>query len=176
MTECVLCHKTMGQGTKPRTVIDWDNLKVLGQSHTGCVKKLAKYQSMRFYPEADPTVGQIAFSKKLRAFMLELEEKYMGWKWPSYEFHQHLLASEALFNVSTREQWTHLERVKTLTDWWLNGSKIITQEEYDSLFEWIASFNPNESRSADMDRGTVHDPEKSGEANPESINNGGERT
>jgi len=147
MSECVLCQKTMGSGTKPRTVIDWDNLKVLGQAHTGCVKKLEKYQSIRFYPEDIPTVGQIAFSEMLRGFMLEVENKYRGQKWPSYEFHQYLLASEALFNVQTREQWTHLKRVKMLTDWWLNGSKIITQEEYDSLFEWIASFNPNDSQS-----------------------------
>jgi len=137
----------MGQGTKPRTVIDWDSLKILGQAHTGCVKNQEKYQNMRFYPEGTPTVSQIAFSEMLRAFMLEYEKKYMGQKWPSYEFHQYLLASEALFNVSTREQWIHLKRVEELTDWWLNGSKIITQEEYDSLFEWIASFNPNGSWS-----------------------------
>jgi len=146
MTECVLCHKTMGRGTKPRTVIDWDNLKALGQAHTGCVKKLANYQSMRFYPEDTPTVGQIAFSKELRDFMLTTNETWAGHKWPPYKFHQYLLASEALFNVQTREQWTHLERVEMLTDWWLNGSKIITQEEYDSLFEWITSFDTHETR------------------------------
>lgn len=147
MSECMLCHRPMGHGTKPRTVIDWDNIKILGQAHTGCVKKHEKYQSMRYYPEEPPTIGELYFSKNLRAFMLDLEEKYMGQKWPEYEFHQYLLASEALFKASTIEQWVHLERVKTLTDWWLNGSKIITQDEYDSLFGWIKSFNTHAKRT-----------------------------
>lgn len=151
MTECVLCHKTMGQGTKPRTVIDWDNLKILGQAHTGCVrKKKSKYEDTRFYPEDLPRPDEIAFSKKLRDFMLLANEIWSVHKWPPNEFHKYLLASAALFRVSTSEQWAQLKRVRSLTDWWLNGSKIITQEEYDSLFEWIASFNPNGSRSKEV--------------------------
>ena len=144
MNECVLCHMLMGHGTKPRTVVDWDRLKIVGQAHTGCVRKTSKYEDIRFYPEFVPSTEQIAFSKKLRDFMLEANEKYSGHKWPPHEFHQYILANEALFKASTREQWANIKRVKTLTDWWLNGSKIITQEEYDSLFDWISSFDTEE--------------------------------
>jgi len=144
MSECVLCHKIMGQGTKPRTVIDWDNLKILGQAHTGCVREASKHQDICFYPEDLPTTERIAFSKKLRAFMLKANEIWSGHEWPTHEFHQYLLASAALFNVSTSEQWAQLKRVRNLTDWWLNGSKIINQGEYDSLFDWISSFDTEE--------------------------------
>jgi len=134
----------MGQGTKPRTVIDWDTLKVVGQAHTGCVRKAKKDQDIAYYPEGTPSPEQIVFAKKLRDFLIKANLRYSGHKWPPHEFHQYLLASAALFNVSTREQWANLTRVKKLTDWWLNGSKIINQGEYDSLFEWIASFDTEE--------------------------------
>ena len=139
MSECVLCHRIMRHGTKPRTVINWDTLQILGQAHTGCVRKQSKYEDIRFYPEDPPNPEQIAFSKRLREFMLELNE---GWRTrKSQELHKHMLASAALFRVSTGKQWANLSRVRSLTDWWLNGSKIINQGEYDSLFEWIASFD-----------------------------------
>jgi len=142
MGECVLCHKTMGQGTKPRTVINWDTLQILGQAHTGCVRKnKGEHEDTSFYPEETPTPEQIVFGKKLRDFMLLASETCSGNTWPPQEFHKYLLASAALFRVSTSEQWANLTRVKSLTDWWLNGSKIITQREYDALFEWIASFD-----------------------------------
>jgi len=143
VSECVLCHRVMGRGTKPRTVIDWDTLQILGQAHTGCVRKnKGKHEDTSFYPEELPSPDQIAFSKKLRDFMLKVK----GQSWPSRTFHKYLLASAALFRVSTSEQWAQLKRVKSLTDWWLNGSKIITQKEYDALFEWIASFDTHADR------------------------------
>ena len=141
MSECVLCHRVMGRGTKPRTVIDWDTLKVVGQAHTGCVRKKSKYEDARFYPEDLPSQEQIAFSKKLRDFMIAANETWLIHRWPPHEFHKYLLASAALFRVSTSKQWAQLKRVRSLTDWWLNGSKIINQGEYDALFEWIASFD-----------------------------------
>ena len=151
MSECVLCHKIMGQGTKPRTVIDWDTLQILGQAHTGCVRKAKKDQDLCLYPEGTPSPEQIAFSKKLRDFMLAANEKYSEHIWPPHEFHQYLLASAALFRVSTSEQWANLTRVKSLTDWWLNGSKIITQKEYDALFEWITSFDTHTEQTMEAE-------------------------
>jgi len=151
LSECVLCHKPMGRGTKPRTVIDWDTLKVVGQAHTGCVRKAKKDQDIRLYPEDIPSPEQIVFSKKLRDFMLAANKKYSGHKWHPYEFHKYLLASAALFRASTREQWTNLTRVKSLTDWWLNGSKIINQGEYDSLFDWISSFDIHAERTVEAE-------------------------
>jgi len=137
----------MGRGTKPRTVIDWNTLKIVGQAHTGCVRKnKGKHEDTQFYPKELPSPDQIAFSKKLRDFMLLANEIWSVHKWPPHEFHKYLLASAALFRVSTREQWAQLKRVRSLTDWWLNGSKIINQREYDSLFEWIASFDTHADR------------------------------
>ena len=151
MTDCVLCHKEMGTGTKPRYVIDWEKLKVLGKAHTGCVKKQAKYQDTRYYPETEPTTGEIAFSKLLKEYMDKVQEENLGKVWDKKEFHKYLLASEALFKVATREEWYHLPRVKELTDWWLTGSYIISQKEYDSIFEWIASFNTHETRPQEVE-------------------------
>jgi len=151
MSECVLCHKIMGRGTKPRTVIDWDTLQILGQAHTGCVRKKIKHEDTQFYPDGVPSPEQIAFSKKLRDFMLLANETCSGNTWPPQEFHKYLLASAALFRVSTSEQWANLTRVKSLTDWWLNGSKIITQKEYDELFEWIASFDTHTERTVEAE-------------------------
>lgn len=144
---CVLCHKEMGTGTKPRTVIDWKNLTILGKAHTGCVKKIAKYGDTRFYPESDPTSGEIAFSKMLKDYMEKIQEKNQGKVWDKKELHKYLLASEGLFKVATREEWYHLPRVQELTDWWLNGSYIISKKEYDEIFEWISSFNTHDKRS-----------------------------
>ncbi|MBA7492743.1 hypothetical protein ES702_03293 [subsurface metagenome] len=151
MSECVLCHKIMGRGTKPRTVIDWDTLQILGQAHTGCVRTKSKYEDIRFYPEDLPRPDEIAFSKGLRDFMLAVNETWSRRKWPPHVFHQYLLASAALFRVSTSEQWANLARVKSLTEWWLNGSKIIPQREYDALFEWIASFDTHAEQSVEAE-------------------------
>ncbi|MBA7595649.1 hypothetical protein ES703_02614 [subsurface metagenome] len=131
----------MGRGTKLRTVIDWGTLKIVGQAHTGCARKKSKHQDLHFYPVGDPSAEQIAFSKKLRDFIFASNDTWVGHQYPPHEFHKRLLASEALFKVSTVEQWANLNRVKYLTDWWLNGSKIISQKEHDSLFEWIADFD-----------------------------------
>lgn len=151
MSECVLCHKIMGRGTKPRTVIDWDTRRILGQAHTGCVRKKIKHEDTRFYPEGVPSPEQIVFAKKMREFLIKANLKYSGHKWPPHEFHKYLLASAALFRVSTSEQWSNLTRVKSLTDWWLNGSKIITQKEYDALFDWIASFDTHTERTVEAE-------------------------
>jgi len=141
--ECCICGQEMSPMTKERYVIDWVNLTIEGKAHTACLGK----QDKRYYPEEEPTIGQIAFAAKLKAFNEKIQEKYKGQKWPKLEFLKTILAFEALFRVSTREEWVHLNRVKILTYWWYKGPMKLPQKDYDALFEWMASFNTHGKRS-----------------------------
>lgn len=137
MSKCALCKKPMGTGTKLRYIIDWDDLKIIGSAHTGCVQKLNKYKDTRYYPYEIPTTEQIQYAKTLKHEIETFEKNNNDRIWDKQDFHKYLLATEGLFKASSTEEFLKMPRVLTLTDWWLNGSKIKTQEEIDEIFNWM---------------------------------------
>jgi len=145
MTECVLCHKTLGHGTKPRTIIDWETVEIKGQAHTGCVNKLNLVR--RYCPEHIPTQTQLQFATKLKTAIEEIEERNKDRPWRrNLDFSRVILAGEGLFKFNNGVQWANSRRVKDLMNHWLNGSNIIDQKQYDKLKEWMLSFDTSDSR------------------------------
>ena len=143
MSECVLCNKQMGKSTRALHVIDWDNLTILGQAHTGCVRK--KVGDIRYFPLDLPSLERLQYAKRLRRVIEAFNNKNKGHIWDKYDFHKYMLANEVLFKISSNEEFLNYPRVLKLTDWWLNGSKIIFQEEFDDIFEWIRTLGDTEA-------------------------------
>lgn len=140
---CVLCDRVMTARTKPRYVIEWETGEILGQAHTGCVKR--QHDEKIYYPETKPTPAQIAFAMKLRPAIDEIRERNEGRKWDQLDFDKFLLARAVLFQVSSADEFARYPRVKWLTDYWYGvdggGGSVGAKEEWDKLFEWIRSFS-----------------------------------
>ncbi len=128
----------MGRGTKPRYVIDWEKGELLGRAHTGCVDETLEPRF--YYPVMPPASLEIAFAKRLKPVIDDISMRNEGKKWDKNDFNKFQLATAVIFKVSNAEEFAEHPRVKALTSWWLTGSKIIDQDEYDSYFEWIHSF------------------------------------
>ena len=129
---CVLCNCPMHIQTKPQMIFDLEKQELKGLAHSNCAQKakLGWYASTSIkWGEKTPSQQQIEFGCKIAKIMLAMRE-FGG---ETDQFYVKMLLHECLWKTTTLEECQAQQRFKTLLDWWVNGSKIVTAEKAERI-------------------------------------------
>ncbi len=112
--------------SRPNLIFDLDKAELRGLAHATCTNKakLDWYASKSIEWNVElPSKEQIEFGCKIARIMQKTRE--CGRE--TDEFHIRILLYECLWKTCTAEQCLASERVNELINWWVSGSKIMSE-------------------------------------------------
>lgn len=118
--------------SKPNLIFDLDEAVVKGVAHSICTSKadLEWWESKRTKWGAEyPSKEEVEFGCKLARALNKLKE-YGG---NSKEVHCRILLYECLWKTTNLDECLQSKRVNELLSWWVNGSKIMSANEAESI-------------------------------------------